>query len=80
MRWDRAAARRRGGNRRGSKVSAAQTRDTMSTRCGASSERLHSCMDSTADDKSAVTLPFTFYRKYMIKATWSKLQELGPIT
>lgn len=26
--------------------------------------RLHSCMDSTADDKSAVTFPFTFYRKY----------------
>lgn len=61
MRWDRAEARRLGGNRRGSKVSAAQTRGTMSARCGGSSEG-HSCMDSTADDKSAATL--LFYRKH----------------
>lgn len=37
VRWDRAEARRREGNRRGSKVSAAQTQDTMSARRGGSS-------------------------------------------
>lgn len=72
MRGDRAEARRLGGNRRGSKVSAAQTWGTMSAHCGGSSES-HSCMDSTADDKSAATLLFTFYRKYadVLARTWT---------
>lgn len=61
VRWDRAEARQREGNRQGSKVSAAQTQDTMSARRGGSSESLKTPQLHGFDRGRHICCYFTVY-------------------